>query len=103
MLLLEVTYKATVAFGGAAFAPEKIVPSMAPPNDFDSFWKAKIAELAAVPMNVQLTPVDIGDANVEYFKITMDNIRGSKIQGSATRRGKRTSTSASRPAATLTR
>ena len=87
MLLLEVKYKAagaakeTVGYGGAAFAPEKITPSAPPPDDFDQFWKEKIAELAAVPMNVQLTPVDVGDANVEYFKITMDNIRGSKIQG----------------------
>jgi cephalosporin-C deacetylase len=87
MLLLEVKYKAagaakdTVALGGAAFAPEKITPSAPPPDDFDAFWKDKIAELAAVPMNVQLTPVDVGDANVEYFKVTMDNLRGSKIQG----------------------
>jgi cephalosporin-C deacetylase len=87
MLLLEVKYKAagaskdTVGLGGAAFAPEKIVPSAPPPDDFDQFWKDKIAELVAVPMNVQLTPFDVGDANVEYFKVTMDNIRGSKIQG----------------------
>jgi cephalosporin-C deacetylase len=87
MLLLEVKYKAagaareTVGLGGAAFAPEKIVPSAPPPDDFDQFWKDKIAELAAVPMNVQLALVDVGDANIEYFKVTMDNIRGSKIQG----------------------
>ena len=87
MLLLEVKYKAPgaakeiVGYGGAAFAPEKIAPSAPPPDDFDRFWKEKIAELAAVPMNVELTPVDVGDASVEYFKITMDNIRGSKIHG----------------------
>jgi len=86
-LLLEVRYKAagatkdTIGYGGAAYAPEKITPSAPPPDDFDKFWKEKIAELAAVPMNVTLTPVDVGDANIEYFKITMDNIRGSKIQG----------------------
>jgi cephalosporin-C deacetylase len=87
MLLLEVKYRAagapkdTVGYGGAAFAPEQVAPSAPPPDDFDQFWKEKIAELAAVPMNVQLSPVDIGDANIEYFKISMDNIRGSKIQG----------------------
>src|SRR6185295_1382887 len=55
--------------------------SSAPPDDFDQFWKEKIAELAAVPMETVLTPVDTGTAGVEYFKITMNNIRGSKIHG----------------------
>jgi len=90
-LLAEIHYKPagaakdTVAYGGAAFDHEKITASAQPPDDFDQFWKEKIAELAAVPMNVQLTPVDSGDPKVEYYKITMDNIRGSKIQGQIAR------------------
>ena len=87
VLLLEVRYrpegavKDLVAAGGAAFAPEKIAPSTPPPDDFDAFWKEKVAELAAVPMNAVLTPVDVGDPKVEYYKVTMDNIRGRKIHG----------------------
>jgi cephalosporin-C deacetylase-like acetyl esterase len=90
-LLLEVKYRAagatkeSTAFGGAAFAPDKIAASAPPPDDFDAFWKEKVAELGAVPMNVQLTPVDAGSAGIEYFKITMDNIRGSKIHGQIAR------------------
>ncbi len=90
-LLLEVRHrpagaaKDVVAHGGAAFAPDQVKPSAPPPDDFDQFWKDKVAELAAVPMNVQLTPVDVGDPKVEYFKITMDNIRGSKIHGQIAR------------------
>ena len=86
-LLLEVKYKAagaakdTVGYGGAAYEPEKVKPSQPPPDDFDQFWKDKVAELQAVPLNVQLTPVDVGDPAIEYVKITMDNIRGAKIQG----------------------
>lgn len=86
-LLLEVKYrplgaeKDQVARGGAAFAPEKIAPSAPPPDDFDAFWKAKVAELALVPYETVLTPVDVGDPAIEYFKVTMNNIRGSKIQG----------------------
>jgi hypothetical protein len=83
-LLLEVKYKAAkevVGYGGAAFAPEKIERSAPPPDDFDAFWKGKIDELSKVPMNATLTPVDVGDASIEYFKITLDNIRGAKIQG----------------------
>lgn len=80
-LLLEVTYQKAKGLGAAAFAPEKIAPSSPPPDDFDRFWKEKVAELTAVPMNEQLTKVDVGDAGIEYYKLTLDNIRGSKIQG----------------------
>jgi len=86
-LLMEVKFKGegdakeTVSHGGAVFAPDKIAPSAPPPDDFDKFWADKIAALNAIPMNVQLTPVDIGSKDVEYFKITMDNINGTKIHG----------------------
>jgi cephalosporin-C deacetylase-like acetyl esterase len=87
VLLLTVNYKPegsdkeVVGLGGAAYAPDKIKASAPPPDDFDAFWKAKIAELDAVPMNVKLEPIDVGDKNIEYFKVTMDNIRGTKIYG----------------------
>ena len=90
-LLVEIKYKPEgaakeiVARGGAVFDPDKIAASSPPPDDFDAFWKEKVAELAAVPMNVQLTPVDVGDPKIEYFKITMDNIRGGKIHGQIAR------------------
>src|SRR6476646_5706383 len=48
-ILLSVKYKPEGAdkeitgLGGAAFAPEKIASSSPPPDDFDDFWKAKIA------------------------------------------------------------
>jgi len=86
-LLLEVKFrpagadKDVLARGGAAFAPDKIAPSAPVPDDFDAFWKEKIAELAAVPYETVLTPVDVGTPSVEYYKITMNNIRGSKIHG----------------------
>ncbi|QDU25632.1 Acetyl esterase Axe7A precursor [Anatilimnocola aggregata] len=87
VVLLEVTFKPDgdgkelKASGAAVYSPEKITRSTPVPADFDEFWKTKIAELDAVPMNVQVEKVDIGDANIEYYKITMDNIRGRKIYG----------------------
>jgi cephalosporin-C deacetylase len=90
-LLLEVKYrpagseKDVVARGGAAFAPDKIAPSAPVPDDFDAFWKEKIAELAVVPYETVLTRVDVGNPAVEYYKISMNNIRGSKIQGQIAR------------------
>ncbi|MBI3858470.1 MAG: acetylxylan esterase [Planctomycetes bacterium] len=90
-LLAEIRYrgpdatKDTIGYGGAAYDPEKVTASAPPPDDFDAFWKEKVAELAGVPMDVQLTPVDVGDAKIEYVKITMANIRGSKICGQIAR------------------
>ncbi len=75
----------TVVYCGAAFAPEKIAASLPPPDDFDAFWKAKIAQLDAVPMNAQLEAVDVGDKSVEYWKLTLDNIAGTKIYGQIAR------------------
>jgi cephalosporin-C deacetylase-like acetyl esterase len=86
-LLLEVKHrpegaeKDVLGRGGAAFAPDKVAPSAPVPDDFDAFWKEKIAELAAVPYDTVLTPVDVGNPAIEYFKITMNNIRGTKIHG----------------------
>ncbi|MCB1124074.1 MAG: acetylxylan esterase, partial [Verrucomicrobiae bacterium] len=51
------------------------------PEDFDAFWKDKIAELEAVPMNPVLEAGDAEKEGVDYYKIWMDNINGSKIQG----------------------
>lgn len=89
-LLVEVTARPAegpklAALGGALVAPEKIEPALARPADFDAFWEAKLAELAAVPASPQLTPADSGRANVDYFKITMDNIRGTHIRGQLAR------------------
>lgn len=90
VLLLQTWFKPENAreistFCGAAFAPEKIAASAQVPDDFDEFWKAKIAELDAVPMNVQLQPIDVGDPKIEYVKITLDNIRGRRMYGQIAR------------------
>lgn len=89
-LLLEV--KATAddgkelrALAGAVAGPDQIQPSVARPDDFDSFWEAKLRELESVPPNPQLERSDSGKASVDYWKITLDNIRGSHINGQLAR------------------
>ena len=66
---------------GAAVAPYKVQPTSPRPDDFDQFWSDEIKELEAIPANPQLEAVDVGNPNVEYFKIRMDNIHGSHIYG----------------------
>src|SRR3954451_21416471 len=64
-------------FAGAAVAPSRIELSAPKPDDFDAFWKAKVDELNAIPANPQLEPADAGKENVEYFKVQLDNVKGS--------------------------
>ncbi len=70
---------------GAAIALYKIAPSAEEPADFEAFWKSKVEELQAVPMNAQLDAKESGEANLDYWKISLDNIRGSKIRGQLSR------------------
>lgn len=77
--------KPVKALGGAVFAPEKIAVSAARPDDFDAFWQTKLDELAKVPVNAVLEAGDSGKPNVDYWKISMDNIRGSHIRGQIAR------------------
>ena len=91
-MLVEVTWEpkgpASRAFGGAVAAPEKIEPAAAPPADFDEFWKEKLAELAKVPLNPKLTPGDGNKPAVQYHKLTLDNIRGTRVNGQIARLAK---------------
>ena len=71
--------------GGALVEPARIEPALPAPADFDAFWTAKVAELATVPMQPELTPAESGRAGVEYFKVTLANIRGTHLRGQLAR------------------
>ena len=53
---------------GAMVEPEKLLPPMKEPDDFDAFWNKVKAELAAVPMK-ELEKVLIPDAKVKIYDI----------------------------------
>ncbi len=73
------------ALAGAAIAPARIPVSSPCPEDFDAFWNTKLAELATVPENPVLQSEPSGKTNVAYWKITLDNIRGTHIRGQLAR------------------
>jgi cephalosporin-C deacetylase len=83
-LLLEVARGSVKSLGGAVVNPSKITVSAAEPADFDAFWKSKIAELEKVPMDVVLEKIEVS-SDVDYWKITLGNIRGSKVYGQIAR------------------
>lgn len=73
---------------GAIASPEKIVLSANKPNDFDSFWESQIDLLKKIPKNTKLSKEGSESFGVDYFKITMDNINGTKIRGQLARPSK---------------
>ncbi len=73
--------KKHIGRGGAIVASQAIQPSAPRPADFDAFWDAKLGEIAAVPFNAQLEKAESGCPDVDYWKITLDGYRGTKIRG----------------------
>jgi cephalosporin-C deacetylase-like acetyl esterase len=65
---------------GVAVAPLKIGLSTPRPDDFDSFWDAKLAAQAKIPINPILTPVQTDVPGVEESMFVLDAL-GSKAHG----------------------
>ncbi|MFO1476493.1 MAG: acetylxylan esterase [Verrucomicrobiota bacterium] len=73
------------ALAGLIVSPGEISLSASRPADFDAFWAGKINDLAQIPVNAQLEEAATAKTNLSYWKITMDNIRGSHIYGQLAR------------------
>jgi len=65
---------------GAAIDPTGFKPSIPRPADFDAFWAGKLAELAKVAINPQLTPMAAPKSNIDFYKVRLDSV-GSHVQG----------------------
>jgi len=57
--------------GGACVEPEKLA-AIAEPKDFDEFWAAAKARLAAVPMNPRLDEVPGKNPKVKIYAVKLD-------------------------------
>lgn len=70
------------AMGGAAVAPLEIRAQTSEPEDFDVFWNAKKAALAAMPMNSRLEPVEQNkNDKVLVFDVQVDCLGGRSLSG----------------------
>lgn len=74
--------KANVVTGGigAMVEPEKLMPPMEEPADFDEFWNKVKAELAAVPMK-ELEKVPVADPKVQIFDIKISCAGEKPVSG----------------------
>jgi cephalosporin-C deacetylase len=59
----------------AGYAPDRIVPTVAQPADFDAFWEAARKGLAEVPMDAKLTPLPASStAKADCFHVSLQNV-----------------------------
>jgi len=66
----------------AGFIPEKIVPAAKLPADFDTFWSEGRQELAGIPLDAKLTPVERpNEPEVSVYKINLANVRQTRVYG----------------------
>lgn len=71
------------AVAGAGFSPTKIGLSLPVPDDFDTFWAEQKKQLAAVPLEPQLTRVDApkGSGDVECFDLQVKCLGDAPVSG----------------------
>ena len=65
---------------GAMVEPEKLLPPMPEPKDFDAFWDKVKAELAAVPMK-ELERVPVPDKDVLVYDVKVACAGGMPVSG----------------------
>lgn len=73
--------KAVQATAGAGFSPEKIGLSLPVPDDFDEFWAEQKRQLAKVPQNPELTPVEHADKSLACFDAQVQCLGGASVSG----------------------
>ncbi|HEX9189731.1 MAG TPA: acetylxylan esterase, partial [Vicinamibacteria bacterium] len=71
------------AVGTAAYAPERILPAVENPADFDAFWTEAKEALAKLPIDARLTPKpELSTGKVDVFHVSLQNV-GSDAKGAS--------------------
>ena len=73
---------------GAMVDAAHLKPALPRPDDFDAWWIKKLAELDAIAANPKLEQTNVNVAGIEYYKVTLDNINGTHVQGQLARPAK---------------
>jgi cephalosporin-C deacetylase-like acetyl esterase len=70
--------------GTAAFAPEKIEPTVENPPDFDAFWAAGREQLAKLPVDARLTPKpELSTAKADVYHVSLQNVGSHPEDGTS--------------------
>lgn len=73
--------KPIYAYGAAGVEVEKIKMKAPEPTDFEEFWLKAKQEVAAVPMQVELTPVPEFDPLIKCFNVKITCAGGRPVSG----------------------
>ncbi len=77
---VKVNNKPLMFTGALGAEIEKLTP-LDEPEDFDQFWKDKLAELEEIPMNTEMTPVNSSNPKVAVWKFTIPCLGDSPSTG----------------------
>ena len=67
---------------GVAFEPERILPVLPEPEDFDAFWASALARLDTVPADVRCEPApELSTEDYTAFRVSFATIEESRIYG----------------------
>ncbi len=85
-LRCQVTYtpsegKPIKAAVGAGFSVTEIEPSMPVPDDFDAYWAEQKRQLAEVPADATLTPVDQANDSIASYDVQVPCLGGAPVSG----------------------
>ncbi|MGI9140910.1 MAG: acetylxylan esterase [Gemmatimonadaceae bacterium] len=71
------------AMATAGFEPARIEPSVTMPEDFETFWRAAIADARRVPLNPVMTPMpERSTPDVDVYHVSFQNhAPGSRLYG----------------------
>ena len=61
---------------GAAFEPERLKPSLPPPDDYDQFWENAFKELEAIPADYVKRPIAKG-----VYAVSCNTVNGKRQYG----------------------
>ncbi len=69
--------------GTAAYAPERILPAVEDPPDFDAFWTEGKEALAKLPIDARLTPKpELSTGTADVYMVSLQNV-GSDARGAS--------------------
>ncbi len=68
--------------GAAGFAPDRIAPAAELPDDFDAFWEQGRRECAALPLDLQLSPLpQFSSAQADCFALSFAHLGHTRMYG----------------------
>ncbi len=80
IVFCEVDINNVIPISAAIFSPYDIAPLESEPSDFDNFWQAAKNEIAAIPIDAQVT-FERNNAYSTTYRVNLANINNRRVYG----------------------